>query len=427
MQRRQTIVIQDAKSDMNNKSITFSEATKSSRKSFTTLVKPVGSSCNLACHYCYYTDKAALYGGSTPCMSLSLLETYIKQFCRSIDVPEITFCWHGGEPLLAGIDFYKHALRLQRRYAGGRKVVNTIQTNGTLVDDEWCRLFADNDFLVGLSLDGPEDIHDGARRNKAGAPTFARVMRAVELFARHGVEFNTLSVVSRLSEGRGVETYDFLRAAGSRYMQFLPAVEYLSAEGRIVSPFDAGGSPAPWSVSPEGFGRFMTDIFDRWVTHDVGSYFVQLFDVALAQWVGVNPGLCSFSKSCGDGLAVEHNGDVYACDHFVYPEYRLGNITEGHLSDMYVSRDQFLFGMSKRSGLAEECTRCRYYFACTGGCPKHRFGGDSEHHGKNALCRGYYLFFDHVAPYMARMADLLRSGREASRVMEWARGRINGD
>lgn len=410
---------------MIDKSITFSEATKGRHRSFSTLVKPVGSSCNLACDYCYYLDKGRLYGddGKVERMSDRTLENYVRSFCRGVDDPVITFCWHGGEPLLAGLDFYRKAMSFQRRYAEGRRVVNTLQTNGTLITDEWCSFFRDNDFLVGVSLDGPEDIHDGHRRNKEGHGTFSRVMQGVERLARHNVEFNTLSVVSDLSECRGVEVYDFFRSIGSRFMQFLPAVEYLSEEGRIVSPFD-GGTRAPWSVSAEGYGRFMVDIFDRWVVSDVGRYFVQLFDVTLAQWMGVPSGLCAFAKSCGDGMAVERNGDVYCCDHFVYPQYRLGNISEESLGQMYASKRQFLFGMSKRTALNDKCLTCRYYFACTGGCPKHRFGSDEQKHGVNVLCDGYYMFFSHVAPFMERMAAVLSRGGEAEEVMPWARERL---
>lgn len=402
------------------KTITFSEASKSKVKAFTTLVKPVGSSCNLRCSYCYYIDKSRLYEAPCHIMTDDVLEEYIRQFIESNDVEVVSFCWHGGEPLMAGLDFYKKAVKLQHRYAKGKRIENTLQTNGTLVNEEWCRFFKDNNFLVGLSLDGPSDIHDGYRLMADGRPTFSKVMQAVERFNQYGVEFNTLSVVNNLCEGRGVEVYNFFKSIGSRYMQFLPAVEYITPDGansRIVSPFEAdvNSSLALWSVSSLGYGKFMVDIFDEWLLCcDVGNYFVQLFDVTLGQWYGAPASLCSFAKSCGDGLVVEHNGDVYSCDHFVYPDYKLGNISTDHLRSMYVSSRQFLFGMSKRNGLPDSCTRCRYYFACTGGCPKHRFGGTDTLHGVNYLCEGYKYYFSHVEPYMVKMCSLLNSNRPVS-------------
>lgn len=398
------------------KTITFSEANKIQKKHFTTLVKPIGSSCNLRCTYCYYLDKSNLYK-TQPVMSDELLEEYIRQYLEANDGELITFCWHGGEPLLAGIEFYKKAMKLQKRYGKNKKIENTIQTNGMLINDEWCNFFRDNKFLVGLSLDGPEDIHDAYRRNVGDLPTFNRVMRSVERMTRNRVEFNTLSVVNNLCEGRGAEIYNFFKSIGSKYMQFLPAVEMIGTEKEIQSPFTQdSGTIASWSVSPRGFGNFMIDVYDEWMKRDVGEYFVQMFDVTLAQFYGVKPALCAFAKSCGDGLVVEHNGDVYSCDHFVYPEYLLGNIAKDELKTLYTSQKQFRFGMSKRSSLPEECTRCKYYFACTGGCPKHRFGQITEGntHPKNYLCEGYKMFFEHVAPTMNKMCQLIQNNRPAS-------------
>ena len=342
---------------MKNKDIfTFRDAEKQAGPvAFSTMLKPAGSACNLDCGYCYYLDKAAQYGGRQAVMADDLLELYIRQYIEANEVPVVTFCWHGGEPLLLGRDFYRRAVALQRKYAAGKRIENTLQTNGTLVDEAWCELFAENGFLVGLSLDGPEDIHDAFRRTKGGRPTFARVMRTVGMFRRTGVEYNTLSVVNRACEGRGAEIYRFFRdTVGSRYMQFLPAVEHVVDRAGlhrplIVSPETQGARPAEWSVTAEGYGTFLCDIFDEWVVSDVGQCFVQLFDATLAQWCGVQPGVCSMGETCGDALVVEHNGDVYSCDHFVYPEYLLGNIRETPLAEIYRSRRRIDFGLADES------------------------------------------------------------------------------
>ncbi len=413
-------------------SLTFADALKRGRPTaFATMVKPIGSACNLDCHYCYYLDKADLYGGVQPVMSPELLEEYTRQYIESNDVPLVTFVWHGGEPLLAGVDYYRRAMEFQKKYAGDKTIENTLQTNGILLDEEWCRFFADNKFLIGISIDGPRDIHDAYRRNKGDQPTFDRVMRGVELMARMGVEYNTLSVVNNLSEGRGAEIYRFMKSIGSRFMQVLPAVEHVvdvpgSPRGAIVNPGRVANSHlAPWSVSSKGFGQFLCDVFDEWVIADVGSYFVQMFDVALAQWVGVPPGLCSFSESCGEALIVEHNGDVYSCDHFVYPEYKVGNIAEDDLRTLFKSRPQFKFGVDKRNLLPGQCLRCAYYFACRGECPKHRFEvAANGEKGLNTLCEAYKMFFAHVDPYMRQMAALLSEGQPASLVIPWARQRM---
>ncbi len=388
---------------------------------FGTMIKPVGSACNLDCHYCYYRDKSEIYGGAMPCMSDELLETYIRQYIEGASQQNISFCWHGGEPLMAGLPFYRKAMELQRKYAGGKVIENTLQTNGILVNEEWCSFFKDNNFLIGLSLDGPEDIHDSFRRDCGGAPTFARVMKSVELMTRMGVEFNLLSTVNARSEGRGTEVYKFLRSL-NRYMQFLPVVEYVRQRpGKrplIVSPDEEDAVEAPWSVSAKGYGQFMCDVFDEWVRFDVGRCFVQLFDVTLANWCGVPPSLCAFGEVCGDGLVVEHNGDVYSCDHFVYPEYRLGNIRESELAVMYNSNEQQTFGRDKREALPMECKRCNYYFLCHGECPKHRFGyAKNGEPYMNVLCEGYKMFFRHTDPHMRYMKTLIEKGEPASGIM----------
>lgn len=388
---------------------------------FGTMVKPIGSACNLDCCYCYYRDKGEIYGGTMPRMSDELLETYIKQYIEGVSQNNVVFCWHGGEPLLAGLPFFRKAMELQAKYAGGKIIENTLQTNGLLLNEEWCSLFRDNNFLVGLSLDGPEDIHDAFRKDCGGFPTFAKVMKAAEMMNRCGVEFNILSTVNARSEGRGAEVYKFLSGINP-YLQFLPVVEYVKMrEGKrplIVSPDDETAVPAPWSVTAKGYGQFMCDVFDEWVKFDVGSRFVQLFDVTLANWCGVPPSLCAFAEVCGDGLVVEHNGDVYSCDHFVYPEYRLGNIMDSDLVTMYRSSEQQTFGRDKRDALPMECKRCNYYFLCHGECPKHRF--EYAKNGEpymNVLCEGYKMFFRHTDPYMRRMKTLIEKGYPASDIM----------
>ena len=417
----------------------FTDAQKLMRPTaFTTMIKPVGSACNLDCDYCYYLGKADLYGGSQPKMSDELLERYISQYIEAVQVPVVTFCWHGGEPLLAGIDFYEKAVAIQNRYKGNKQIENSLQTNGLLVNPEWCDFFRRNNFLIGLSLDGPKEIHDAYRHDRGGRPTFDRVMKALEMMAISGVEYNTLSTINNRCAGRGREVYQFMRSV-SRYMQFLPVVEMVKGETNedtlaninplrkrdpIVPPGTPGAKVAPWSITTKAFGRFMCDIFDEWVINDVGERFVQLFDITLAQWYGVQPSLCAFCPTCGDGLVVEHNGDVYMCDHFVYPEYRLGNISEEHLRDLQRKPELFRFGIEKRNSLPSDCRRCEYLFACQGECPKHRFATTRRGEmGLNTLCEGYKQFFNHTAPYMEQMRNLIAQGMEASQIIPWARNK----
>lgn len=392
---------------------------------FGTMVKPIGSACNLDCSYCYYRDKSEIYSGNMPLMSEELLEEYIRQYICGTSQQSVSFCWHGGEPLMAGLPFFRRAMELQKKYAGDKVIENSLQTNGVLLNEEWCSFFTDNNFLIGLSLDGPEDIHNAFRRDCGGAPTFARVMKGVELLKNKGVEYNILSTVNSHSEERGAEVYRFLRSL-SHYMQFLPVVEYVRERpGKrplIVSPDEEDAVEAPWSVSAIGYGKFMCDVFDEWVKYDVGNYFVQLFDITLGNWCGVAPSLCAFGEVCGDGLVVEHNGDVYSCDHFVYPEYRLGNIKEKELAAMYKSNDQQQFGRDKRDALPMECKRCTYNFLCHGECPKHRFAyAKNGEPYMNVLCEGYKMFFRHTDPYMRYMKTLIERGEPASGVMEWKR------
>ena len=391
------------------KTVTFSDALKATRSAaFSAMVKPVGSACNLRCAYCYYLDKELLH--SKGVMSDELLEQFIKQYIEGNEVPEVTFCWHGGEPLLAGLPFYERALALQQKYAGDKKIVNTLQTNGTKVTDEWAQFFAAHDFLIGVSIDGPREVHNATRGNSWDA-----AMRGVEAMQRAGAEFNTLSAVSKHSAGRGAEVYDFLKSIGSKYHQYLPVAEFLDEGGRI----NYKGSEADFSISADDWGRFMVDVFDRWVVADVGTVFVQLFDSTLANTCGVPAGVCSLNESCGDALVVEYTGEVYSCDHFVYPEYRLGNISEGTLGSMFRSGRQFRFGAGKHTGLSAACGRCRWLHLCHGECPKHRDG-----EGRSVLCGGYERFFGYTSDYFGRMRDLLDQGLPPALVMGYARSKM---
>lgn len=396
---------------------------------FNLMLKPAGSLCNLDCSYCYYLDKSEIYGGREPRMSVEQLERYVKTYLEACEVPEVTFNWHGGEPLVLGLDFYRKALEFEKKYAGDKIVHNTIQTNGTLITDEWARFLAEERFLVGVSIDGPRDVHDRYRRDKGGAPTFDRVIEGIRKMYAHGVEYNLMATISSAGEGRGLEVYQFLKGLGSRFIQFSPVVEHViypmkngrpvkSLRPHIVDPSEPGSMLAPWSVSAVGFGRFLCDIFDYWVKNDVGRVFVNFFDCTLANWCGAMPGTCSFAETCGGNAVVEHNGDVYCCDHFVYPKYRLGNIFDDSLSAMMSSPVQVKFGIDKRNSLPRKCLRCEWFQQCHGGCPKHRFNfTDSGQSGLNALCEGYQRFFSHSAPAMRRMKELLEEKKAPALVM----------
>lgn len=399
--------------------LTLQDAVKiTGPQAFNIMIKPVGSLCNLKCHYCYYLDKAEIYGGREPRMSEQMLEHFVKEYIAANDVPEVFFNWHGGEPLLAGLDFYKKAIGFQRKYGEGKKIHNTLQTNGTLITREWAEFFRANGFLIGVSLDGPQKVHDAYRGGKGGASVFDRVIRGIMELYRAGVQYNIMATVNRQSEGKALEIYQFLKSAGTRFIQFMPVVEHVK-NGLIVSPETPGARLAPWSVSAVGFGRFLCDIFDHWVRNDVGKVFVNQFDAALACWCGVQPGICSMAETCGGNSIIEHNGDLYPCDHFVYADYKIGNVLETDLRTLMNSSKQVKFGIDKRSGLPQKCFRCRWFFACHGECPKHRFNTtDKGETGLNALCEGYEMFFSHIAPYMEEMKKLLMSGKPASGVMD---------
>ncbi|MDE7119160.1 MAG: anaerobic sulfatase-maturation protein, partial [Muribaculaceae bacterium] len=334
---------------------------------------------------------------------------------------EAVFNWHGGEATMLPLAFYEKAVELQQRYGAGMTILNCLQTNGTLLTDQWCRFLRRHGWLVGLSVDGPEEFHDEYRRMRTGQPSFERVMRGIRLLQRHGVDWNAMAVVNDFNAGYPVEFYEFFKELGCRYIQFAPIVERITADGSLAT-VGQQGRLAEFSVSPEQWGEFLCGVFDRWVRHDVGRVFVQIFDATLANWMGAAPGVCTLSDTCGHAGVIEHNGDVYSCDHFVFPGYRLGNIHSHTLVEMMLSERQMQFGRMKTGSLADECRRCDYLFACHGECPKNRFalapGGDPRH---NYLCRGYRRFFEHVAPYMDYMCQALKSGRPASDVMNFRR------
>jgi serine-type anaerobic sulfatase-maturating enzyme len=398
---------------------------------FHIMSKPVGPICNLDCKYCFYLEKENLYPGqSSWAMPDGVLESYIRQYIESQSVPEVSFAWQGGEPTLLGVDYFRNVVELEKRYADGKRIENAFQTNGILLDDEWGEFLAQEGFLVGLSLDGPGELHDCYRVDKGGQPTFRRVLRGLGVLKKHGVEFNTLTVVHRKNSRRPLEVYRFLKDAGSAFMQFIPIVERIAArpdpQGLVlIGPsYQEQAKVSDWSVEPLEFGRFLCGIFDEWVRQDVGRTFVQIFDVALESWLGMAQSLCVFRETCGAAMALEHNGDLYSCDHYVYPENRLGNVLEQPLAAMASSAQQRAFGEAKLSTLPRYCRECQVRFACNGECPKHRFirTPDGEP-GLNYLCAGYKLFFTHVDPYMRFMADELRHQRAPANIMEWVRQR----
>lgn len=418
-------------SDLLKNTLTFEDAVRlTGPMAFNLMVKPAGSLCNLDCSYCYYLDKADIYGGLEPRMTDEMLEVFVRDYIQANDVPEVQFNWHGGEPLVMGLEFYRKAIEFEKKYADGKRIFNTIQTNGALLNPGWCSFLKDNGFLVGISIDGPRDIHDRYRKDKGGGPTFDKVMRGIECLYRTGTQYNTMTTINKASEGRGLEVYDFLKSIGSRYMQFMPVVEHVkypltsagkvnrSARPYIVDPHEDGAVIAPWSVSSIAYGKFMSQIFDYWVRNDVGKYFVGHFDAALACWCGVQPGICVFAETCGGNSVVEHNGDLYPCDHFVYPQYKIGNVLETSLRTLMSSQMQTRFGIDKRNGLPLKCRKCEWFFACHGECPKHRFGRtEAGETGLNVLCDGFRIFYRHISPYMEKMRDLVLSNRPASEIM----------
>lgn len=388
------------------------------------MLKPAGAHCNLACKYCYYLEKNKLYPtAQRHLMSNEMLEQFTREYIEAQTMNQVLFTWHGGEPLLRSIDFYRKALSLQQKYAGGRRIDNVIQTNGTLLTDEWCEFFAQNHWLVGISIDGPQPDHDHYRLTAAGKPSWKKVMQGIKLLKKHGVEWNAMAVVNAYNVNHPLEFYRFFKENGCQFLQFTPIVERQTRheDGRtLASLADKNEIPlSEASVTPEQWGYFLCAIFDEWVRKDVGKIFVEIFDCTLANWMGVSPGICAYSKECGHAGVMEHNGDVYSCDHFVFPEYKLGNIRDHSLIDMLYGEQQQEFSRLKHSSLPRQCKECDMEFACHGECPKNRFMkdkyGDS---GLNYLCPGYYHYYQHVAPYMDYMKQELMSQRPPSNIMK---------
>jgi len=382
--------------------------------SFSLMAKPMGAICNLNCKYCFYTPKKELYPDMSLGMSDEVLENYTHQYIDAMKIPEITFAWQGGEPTLMDIEFFKKAIKYQEKYKKpGIQIFNTIQTNGILLDDDWCEFFHENNFLVGISIDGPQELHDVYRKDKKGNPSFDRVMHGIRLMKKHGVEFNILATVNRVNADHPLEVYRFFRDdVGAKYIQFIPIVEVEKNE------LEGNFKVSDESVNPEQYGKFLTTIFDEWIKNDVGEVFVQIFDATLASWVDYPQSVCIFAPTCGTTMIIEHNGDIYACDHFVDPDHLLGNIMDTKLDELILSSKQFQFGQDKKDKLSPQCNQCDFKFACWGACPKHRFSNVySSDEYLNYLCLGYKEFFSHVDWPMRIMTSLFNQGRDPAEIM----------
>lgn len=407
---------------------------------FHLLAKPTGPICNLDCEYCFFLSKENLYPGDRFRMSADILETYIRQLLEAHRTPEVTVAWQGGEPTLMGLDFFRRSVELVDQYRRpGQRVQYTIQTNGTKIDDRWAAFLKQHNFLVGLSVDGPRHLHDRYRVDKQGKGSFAQVMAGYQHLQAHNVDVNVLCTVNAANQDHPVEVYRFFRdAMGVKFLQFIPIVERTTEsllplanqgwstqrnEKRPLYVQD-GNQVTDRSVEAKAFGQFLIAIFDEWVQRDVGEVFVQMFDVALANWYGEPPCICVFSETCGQALALEHNGDLYSCDHFVEPDYHLGNITETPMIELVASEQQRVFGLAKRDTLPQYCRDCKVRFACHGGCPRNRFihTPDGEA-GLNYLCAGYKAFFQHVDPAMRLMSQLLKQGLAPSEIMKLDRSK----
>lgn len=387
--------------------------------------KPTSSVCNLDCTYCYYLEKEKLYPEQKNyLMDDDTLERYVQQYIQAQDVDQVHFVWQGGEPTLAGLPFYKKALELQKKYANGKEIFNSLQTNGILLNDEWCQFFHRNQFLIGLSIDGPEDLHDAYRVTRQGRPTFTKVINAIEFLKKHKVEFNTLTVINNINVKHPERVYEFLKSTGSSFLQFIPLIEREAQkveDGDLyyIDPnYTKKANVTDWSVDASEYGRFLNRIFDIWVRKDIDKVYVQMFDTTLGAWCNQPAQLCIFSETCGHAFALESNGDVYQCDHYVYPDYKLGNIHDNHLRELNCSQEAIQFGQDKKSTLPPACLKCEYRFACHGGCPKHRFVNvPNSKYQHNYFCEGYKSFFKHSEPAMKKMKELIMSGRSPAELM----------
>jgi uncharacterized protein len=399
------------------------------------VAKPIGPACNLNCEYCFYLEKQALFGpGEQYRMSDEVLSAFITNYITSQPTPIVEFVWQGGEPTLLGLDFFKRVIKLQKPFVKRKTITNSLQTNGTLLTSEWCQFLKKHNFMVGISLDGPKEIHDRYRRDRKGNGTFDQVMRGLKLLKEHKVDYNVLACVARDTAKRPLDIYRFLKEEGVEFIQFTPVVERLSDAHsgplglRLAGPAaldnkDQQGEVTPWSVIPEEYGDFLIAIYEEWVRHDVGTLFVMNFEWVLNAWIGNPSPVCVHAKQCGRSVVIEHNGDVFACDHCVYPQYRLGNIKTDRLLGMVEKSLESGFGVAKKSALPRSCKECEVLAACHGGCPKHRF--ETSHYdepGLQYLCAGYKKFFLHIRKYLRAMATLLENGLPASRVMEAIKG-----
>lgn len=395
-------------------------------KPFYVMAKPVGATCNLDCTYCYYLEKADLYPEtSKTIMTEAMLEAFIKSYIEAQMSPEVLFTWHGGETLLRGLEFYKKAIKYQEYYAQeyNIKIVNSLQTNGTLLNDRWCEFFKEHNFLIGISIDGPADLHNVYRVTKSGGKTWDKVMLGLKLLQKHKIEYNILAVVNNINVKYPLRVYDFFKKSGAKHIQFTPIVEReLTDEEYLVLATpeqEHNVSITNWSVDPVAYGKFLCAIFDQWVKNDVGEYFVINFDAMLANWMDVPPPICVYAKTCGHALAIEHNGDVFSCDHYVFKEYKLGNIKEKSLLQMARLPEQIKFGNDKRDRLPKQCRECKYLFLCNGECPRNRISKTADgEKGLNYLCKGFKIFYKHISPYLEVMADELKNGRAPANVMK---------
>ncbi len=411
----------------------MSDLMKTARQPYHIMAKAIGPICNLDCKYCFYLEKENLYPEKESWkMSDERLETFIRDYIQSQPGDHVSFAFQGGEPTLLGVEYFRKVVALQKKYAGGKRIENAFQTNGTLLDDEWGEFLAESDFLVGLSIDGPEDVHDALRVDKRDRPTYKKVMRGLNVLRKHKVEFNTLTCVNAVTVRHPVRIYKFLKSIGSKYLQFIPIVERevdtvaAKLDLDFAAPPDLETPPAErenpkmseFSVPAPAYGEFLVKIFDQWIKRDVGKVYVQIFDNALQKWLGIPGGVCFFSETCGRALAMEHNGDVFACDHFVYPKYKLGNLMNTSLGELADSPAAIAFGEAKRDRLPRYCRECSVRFACNGECPKHRFNWTPDGEwGLNYLCPAYKRFFNHVRPAMEIMAGLYRAQRPPAEVM----------